>query len=153
MQPEPNESSPRIQPPAIPGTPSNASQYGFHPQQLPSADLYNPSGDNAVESEWSSDAGNAAELSSVDSPPVHQQLDRLNLYDRTNNRPKPSYQRIAEYENALAPSSPRKENEGPAFKVIKKKGNRLDGLQLDNFPNGTLIASFPRSIYILIFHV
>ncbi len=146
MQPEPNESSPRIHPPTIPVTPSNASQYGFHPQQLPSADLRNVSEENAVEPEWSSDAGNATELPSIESSPVRQQLGRLNLYDRTENRPKPSYQRIAEYENALAPSPLRKEDEGPAFKVIKKKGSRLDGPQLDNFPNGMLVASLLRRI-------
>jgi hypothetical protein len=153
MQPEPNESSPRIQPPTIPATPSNASQYGFHLQQLPSADLRDPFEENAVEFEWSSDAGNAAELPSVESSPVHQQLGRLNLYDRTENRSKPSYQQIAEYENALAPSPLRKENEGPAFKVIKKKGNRLDGPQLDNFPNGMMVASLLRRIYVSILHI
>lgn len=49
-------------------------------------------------------------------------------------RPKPSYQRIAEYESALSPS-PKSDWEGPAFQVIVKKGPYA-GTNLVKFPNG-----------------
>lgn len=140
MQPESNESSPSVQTPITPSTPSNASQYGIYSQHLPSADLREALEDDSV-SEWSSDAGNAAEPPSVENSPLPQQLGRLSLNDRDDARPKPSFQRISEYENALAPSPPRQLSEGPAFKIIKRKGNRLDAPQLDNFPNGMLLLA------------
>lgn len=49
---------------------------------------------------------------------------------------KASAQRISDYENALCPTPPKPEYEGPGFKVMKRKGHRLDGPQLDRFPNG-----------------
>jgi hypothetical protein len=42
-------------------------------------------------------------------------------------------QRIAEYEKALAPSTPR---QALGFKVIKRVGARSDGIQFEDFPNG-----------------
>jgi hypothetical protein len=57
------------------------------------------------------------------------------------NRTKPSYQNIAEYENALASGSPKIQNEGPVFKVIWKKGSAHNGPQLDEFPNGMQMYS------------
>jgi hypothetical protein len=133
MQPELNETSQNIHTPNNAPTPSNTSQYGFHPQHLPSADLRDPLEDDQP---WSSDAGNVAEPPSLESSPMPQRRARLNRRDSNENRPKPSFQQISEHENALAPSPRRKSSEGPTFKVIKKKSNRLDGPQLDNFPNG-----------------
>jgi hypothetical protein len=132
MQPEPIASSPRINNTIDPTEPSTAAQHGFLPQQLHPADLQSPlDGEEHIGS---------GESSTVESPPgvarLHEQLQRLSLSDGHENRIKPSFQRISEYENALSPSPPRKEGEGPGFKIIKKKGNRLDGPQLDSFPNG-----------------
>jgi hypothetical protein len=135
MQPELNASSQNIHTLNNSSTPSDASQYGFHSQHLPSADPHDPLED---ELSWSSDAGNAAEPPSIESSPLRQRLGRLNLGDNDENRPRPSFQQISEHENALAPSPRRKSSEGPIFKVIKRKGNSLDGPQLDNFPNGML---------------
>ncbi|TVY37226.1 F-box/WD repeat-containing protein [Lachnellula occidentalis] len=63
---------------------------------------------------------------------MHKQLAGLNLEDERRKR-------ISEYENALSPSPPRKQSEGPGFKVVKKKGATRDGgPQLDDFPNEVL---------------
>ncbi|TVY27283.1 F-box/WD repeat-containing protein [Lachnellula hyalina] len=63
---------------------------------------------------------------------IQKQLAGLNPEDERRKR-------ISEYENALSPSPPRKQSEGPGFKVVKKKGaTRGDGPQLDNFPNEVL---------------
>ncbi len=67
------------------------------------------------------------------------QLRRLRLDEGIESKPKASFQRISEYENALSPSPPRKQNEGPGFKVVKHKGkNTLEGTEFDKFPNGML---------------
>ncbi|SRR6266536_951508 len=116
--------------------PSNASQYGLLPQQLQSADLREPLEEERVGSAGSSHEATVTEPASADGAGL-QELGQLNLNDRNEGRPKPSFQRISEYENALSPTPPRKQSEGPGFKVIKNKANRLDGLQLDKFPNGT----------------
>lgn len=132
MHPELNATSQNISTPNDTSTPSHTSQYGFLPNLPPSTELRSSLED---EHSWSSDAGNAAEL---ESSQLQQRVGRLNLRDSDENRPRPSFQQISEYENALAPSPRRKSSEGPTFKVIKRKGNRLDGPQLDNFPNGML---------------
>lgn len=132
MQPELNATSQNVSTPNDASAPSNASQHGFLPNLPPSAELRNSLED---EQSWSSDAGNAA---SLESSPLQQRIGRLSLRESDENRPRPSFQQISEYENALAPSPRRKSSEGPAFKVIKKKLNRLDGPQLDNFPNEVL---------------
>jgi len=52
--------------------------------------------------------------------------------------------RISEYENALLGGEPRRQlNEGPGFKVVKRKGGNGtgNGLQLDEFPNGLSFLS------------
>lgn len=50
--------------------------------------------------------------------------------------------RIAEYENALN-ASPKKDNEGPRFKVVEKKNTkpRDESLSISAFPNGRLSDS------------
>lgn len=49
---------------------------------------------------------------------------------------RPSYQRITEYENASLPVTPRVEDEGPAFKIVKSRSPQPGGPHVDNFPNG-----------------
>jgi hypothetical protein len=147
MQPEPIASSPRISNTINPTEPSTAAQHGFLPQQLHSADPQSPPDEEDIRS---GDPG------AVASPPgvarLQEELRRLSLSDGHENRIKPSFQRISEYENALSPSPPRKESEGPGFKIIKKKGNRLDGPQLDSFPNGMQpkMLAFSRLIWSII---
>lgn len=110
---------------------ASASQYGFQPDGLSSAELR-----DALDNEqaWSSDAGD--EPPSVENSP--HRVARLN--DNSEFRPKPTFNRISEYENALSPAPRRRSSDGITFKVIKKKGNRLDGPQLDTFPNGKLAS-------------
>lgn len=118
--------------------PTNTSEYGFQPDRPSSAELRD---DHDDEQSWSSDADATGELPSLENSPLPE-LGRLNLRDNNEQRPKPSFQRISEHENALAPSPRRKSSDGITFKVIKKKGNRLDGPQLDAFPNGKLMLPF-----------
>lgn len=139
MQSESNESS-HIPNPANTSEPSNASQYGFHTDQLRSAEAHDPFTGQQHDSPASIDAGDVA-TSRLDDVFLSERLQGLNVNDGLENRPKPSFQRISEYENALSPSPPRRQNEGPAFKVIKKKGGKNDGPKLDEFPNG-MVSSY-----------
>ena len=139
MQPEPVASSPRINNTINQTEPSTAAQHGFLPQQLHSADLQSPLNEEELVG--------SGEPSTVESPPgvarLYEQLRRLSLSDGHENRIKPSFQRISEYENALSPSPPRKPSEGPGFKVIKHKGkSTLDGTEFEKFPNGMPNLSF-----------
>jgi hypothetical protein len=112
---------------------ANASQHGFLAQQIQSTDTRDSSRNEVVASGVS---GPVADAGARLSDGTEEQLRRLSLGDGNETRPKPSFQRISEYENALSPSTPRKQSEGPGFKIVKNKGNRLDGPQLANFPNG-----------------
>ena len=115
--------------------PSNASHHGILSQELHSAGARNPIHETHTSAESSSSPNAVGPASSGDYR-LQEELRRLSLSDRDDTRPKPSFQRISEYENALTPSPPRKQSEGPGFKIIKKKGNRLDGPALEEFPNG-----------------
>jgi hypothetical protein len=116
--------------------PTTSSEHGILANELQSADLH----DSVNVSERSGRADEGGDASPVDTEGAQDQLRRLNLGESNEERPKPSFQRISEYENALSPSPPRKASEGPGFKVVKKKGGRPDGPQLDQFPNGTSIT-------------
>ena len=122
MQPEPIENLTRIITPFNPSEPINASQHGIRSEEVHSADA--------------SSAPNSIQALSARDARLQEELRRLSLADTHNKRSKPSFQRISEHENALSQSPPRKQNEGPGFKIIKKKSDRIDGPQLDAFPNG-----------------
>jgi hypothetical protein len=131
MQSQPQEN------PTIPNStnttvPNTNPQYGILPNDLHSADSCEP----VNESGRSSRAEEGGVASPVDTEGAEDEFRRLNLSESNEERPKPSFQLISEYENALAPSPPRKPSEGPGFKVVKRKGGRSDGQQLDQFPNG-----------------
>jgi hypothetical protein len=136
MQPEPTELSTPFNTTSAPES-DNASQYGFRSDQDHSADFRDPVYDEAGPSGSSSRAPDLIGSPLADGADVQQeQLRRLNLgSDINETRPKASFQRISEYEKALSPSSPRK-HEGPGFKIIKRKGNRIGAPQLESFPNG-----------------
>lgn len=141
MQPEPIETSTPLSNNINTSETNLNSQYGFHEhEELQSADLHlrgSPVEDNGGIAA-SNPASSGTASPPANGPRLQEELARLSLGGTSgeNNRPKPSFQRISEYENALSPSPPRKQSEGPGFKVIKKKGRRLDGPQLDQFPNG-----------------
>jgi hypothetical protein len=131
MQSQPQE-NPTIPKNTNTTVPETNPQYGILSNELHSADLREPGNEPGHSSR--ADEGGVA--STVDTEGAEDELRRLNLSARNEDRPKPSFQRISEYENALVPSPPRKASEGPGFKVVKKKGGRSDGPQLDQFPNG-----------------
>ncbi|KAA8571035.1 hypothetical protein EYC84_000401 [Monilinia fructicola] len=140
MQPSPPDNLSRIltfdNPPDIPSSPN----HGLYSPRLSSSELVNPL--NGLDSSTaSSTPSTGSEAAGWRSPlgGVEDSLRGLSLESNFENRPRPSYQRIAEYENALAPSPPRKQSEGPGFQVVKKKGSTTDeGPQLENFPNEVL---------------
>lgn len=134
MQPESNESSPYTSNQTTPSEP-NASQYGFLPEQLHSADERGSLEEESVESAGSHNAVEAGSRLSDDAT-LQEQSRRLSVGDNSTSKPKPSFSRISDYENALSSSPPRKQSEGPGFNIIKKKGSKTDGIQLDQFPNG-----------------
>jgi hypothetical protein len=45
-------------------------------------------------------------------------------------------QRITEYESGSAPSTPKRQEEGPLFKVVKKNSSNGGGYPIEEFPNG-----------------
>ena len=138
MQPEPTELSNHILNTTNASEPPNASQYGFLPDSLHSAELrdYSPG-----EHGQTADAATATAAVEAASTEVHEQVGQLNQQGSNETRPKPSFQQISEYENALSPSPTKRQSEGPGFKVIKKKGNNADGPQLTEFPNGTCFST------------
>lgn len=73
---------------------------------------------------------------------LQERLRRLNdVHEESNaKRSKNAGQRISEYENALTPAVPR---QALGFKVIKRADSRSDGVQLSDFPNGTLYMCHP----------
>jgi hypothetical protein len=134
MQPEPIEASTQLQPQNNPSEPSNPSHHGFLPAHLHPAD---PLEEDRVELPGSGHPADAAESRAIQVAGLPTQLHRLRLNQGVENKPKASFQRISEYENALSPSPPRKQSEGPGFKIIKHKGkNTLDGTEFEKFPNG-----------------
>lgn len=110
----------------------SGAQYGFQPHSSRSADPLLPR-DGGV---FLHEEDTASAPASGDAE-VIQRLRQTNLNGNVEDRIRPSVQRIAEYENALLPQPPKKQDEGPGFKIVKKKkGHTLDGPQLDRFPNG-----------------
>ena len=56
-------------------------------------------------------------------------------------------QRISEYENALAQSTPRK---ALGFKVVNRRADvPSDGVQLSDFPNGTCLAAMRTDLCLM----
>jgi hypothetical protein len=153
MQPEPIEVSTQLQPQTSASEPSNASRHGFLPAHLHPADLRDPLEEDRVESPGPGHPADAAESEPREDTGLPTQLRRLRLDQGVENKPKASFQRISEYENALSPSPPRKQSEGPGFKIIKHKGkSTLDGTEFERFPNGIPSSSLTlgRVIFSLI---
>lgn len=130
MQPEPTTSSPRLPNPVNESSPEQSAQYGFSApddDDSSSRERLDVAGSQASSAEPSSSQG------------VESRLAGLSVEDQRKKR-------ISEYENALLPSPLKRQlNEGPGFKVVKKKGGKGDGngLQLDEFPNGISLSLLP----------
>ncbi|KAF4949350.1 hypothetical protein FSARC_13500, partial [Fusarium sarcochroum] len=71
----------------------------------------------------------------VDADILDEELRRLSLGPHSAGRPSAPGQRIAEYENAMTPPTPKK---ALGFKVIKRSESPSDGVQLEDFPNEIL---------------
>jgi len=127
MQIEPNELH-NISDTQNTALPTTTPQHGLLSNQQHSADLR----DHLTEERPKSAGPDGSNRRQSDS--AEEQLSRLNVSE-IETRPKPSFQQISEYESALSPS-PKKQDEGPVFKVIRGKGNRLDAVNLENCPNG-----------------
>lgn len=138
MQSEPHATPENISNTSTPSEASNSSQHGLPlEQQLHSADQRGRTQEERVERPAGVRYGAISPgSSSGDDIGLPEQLGRLNVGDRIDNRPKASFQRIADYENASSPSPPKQLSEGPVFKIIKRKGHSIDGPQLQEFPNG-----------------
>ncbi|PBP25596.1 putative F-box and WD domain-containing protein [Diplocarpon rosae] len=122
MQPESTEPSTHI--PTLDASDSSPDpQHGIHARSQPSAVL------RGLHHGLAGSTGSGGE---------DLELRRLNMQEPDENRPKASFQLISKYENALSPSPASQPTEGPGFKVTKKKGNRVDGPLLENFPNEVL---------------
>ncbi|PQE10178.1 hypothetical protein CJF32_00000703 [Rutstroemia sp. NJR-2017a WRK4] len=136
MQSSPSEYSTHFPSHETPTDFTDSSNYGFHPPQIHSGELASSRGSSSGGS--SPSIGSAGWQSPLDGG-VEESLRRLNIETNGEHHPRPSYQRIAEYESALSPTPPKKHSEGPAFKVVRKKGGKVDeGPQLENFPNEVL---------------
>jgi hypothetical protein len=132
MQPEPIETSSDFIP-SNASEPINASQYGIRPGEPHTGARESREGILPAES---TPARISIQGRASGDARVQEELRRLNLPTKSATPPKPSFLRISEYENALSPLPPRKQGEGLGFKIIKRKGNSLEGPQLDSFPNG-----------------
>lgn len=130
MQPESTELPQETSISTNPSDPVNNSQHGFHSDQLPATGLHVSS------LEGNATSGGSSETRSPSDAALQDKLSQLRLDEKSETRPKPSFQRISEYENALSPSPPRKPNHGPTFTVVRKSGNAFTGPQLEHFPNG-----------------
>lgn len=137
MQSEPIAASTPPQHQIDASEPTNASQHGILPDPLQSTDLRDSHDEARIESTAEASGVDDSESSHGDEDTLPTEVRRLQLNEGTHKRPKASFQRISEYENALSPSPPRKDSEGPTFKVVKKKGNTLNGAEFEKFPNGT----------------
>lgn len=130
MQPDPTELSEASTNSLEPSDLTNASQYGLPTDHLPATGL------PLLPLEGGAAPGGSSTARSPSDAVLPSDLARLSLDDNSGSRPKPSFQRISEYENALAPSPPKRRNHGPAFTVVRKPGSASHGPQLENFPNG-----------------
>ena len=143
MQPEPIELSTESSQNIIAQEPDTTPQHGFLPDVLHSAELRDQLCDGTAAFEDSIRASDPIDAPfSDDAELLEERLRRLSVSGSYRTRSEPRFQQISEYENALSPSTPRKQYEGPGFKIINKRGNRLDGPQLVSFPNGMYSQSF-----------
>jgi hypothetical protein len=153
MQPEPTEASTDIHPQINASELSNTSHHGFLPAHLHPADIRDPLEEERIESPDPGHPAGVAESGSREDTSLPAEFRRLRLDQGVENKPKASFQRISEYENALSPSPPRKQSEGPGFKVIKHKGkDAFDGTEFEKFPNGmpnTSVFMRPRLLLTL----
>lgn len=133
MQPEPIKTSTKLSNSPLVEQSSNTSQHGLQPLNLQLVRSANEQNAELAQS-WSS------EIASRTSPSdeVGNRLEGLNSASPREDFTKSVVQRIIEHENASSPMPRKKPVEGPLFKVVRKASIKLDGLRLEDFPNGKL---------------
>lgn len=144
MQQVPTESSKQVQQSTSPLAPTTSTQDGFH--------QHDPSGLSQTRAERSrsqsprsvSGHGHRSE-SPLECGPgqLEERLYRLSIGSRSGDNNVAPGQRVSDYENALTPPTIK---QAMGFRVIKRQGSRLDGTQLEDFPNGeSYLAHLPLS--------
>lgn len=141
MQSDPSESSNQL-PYTTNAQSDNTSQHGFRPVDLHASGSFHGQQSEPARSVSPVDA---SATSVRHDGALEARLRRLSVGRATPT--KSHARRIAEYENAMSPVAPKPEVEGPGFKVIKKKGHRLDGPRLEQFPNGRINNQPPKHLY------
>lgn len=143
MQSHPHEFTTRTPPTSTPQSPTATSQDGFPQQEQGGlfaghADLQPD--DRVQHSADSSDRASSPTSPTTVGPAIAEQLGRLRLRDHVDRPAKPKFYQISDYENASTPSPPRKQSEGPGFKVVRRKDHATPpALLLQDFPNGELM--------------
>ena len=135
MQQEFTETSEqRLQSNSVTTTPPQ-SQHGNPEQEPLDLGLHRvPSGGSSSASIASANRDERDSLQGVDANSLDEKLRGLSHRRRTSGRwPTVAGQRIADYENALTPPTPR---QALGFKVVKRNEPGSDGPQLEDFPNG-----------------
>lgn len=102
-------------------------------ERVRSAESAGSAGSRSASPHSVSDAGRAS-LAGVDADHLDEKLRGLNLKRRSKVRSPVAGKRITDYEKALTPPTPR---QAMGFKVVKRTDTRIDGLQLEDFPNGS----------------
>jgi len=140
MQHGPQEIQQRSQP-TNSQTTSPASQHGsaslppHHGSSGTANDqLDSPSSHSSLSRSSSGFSTDGDAMGGVNANHLDEKLRRLNAGSgRQGRRRVVPGQRVWDYENALAPSTPR---QPLGFKVVKRPGAQSEGLQLAEFPNG-----------------
>lgn len=117
--------------------PINTSQHGLLPDQQ------HPAGSRDLLNQERPESAASIGSENGQSDGAEDQFSRLSVAETDDTRPKPSFQQISEYESALSPS-PKKQNQGPIFRVVKANSSRVDAVNLENCPNGKI---FPSKFY------
>lgn len=139
MQSQPLATPQNISTPSTPQEPLDTSQHGLPlEQQLHPADQHRRTqGERVEQSDGLRHRASSPASSSGDDGGLSERLDGLNVKHSSSQRAKASFQRIADYENATSPSPPKRtHSDGPAFQIVKRKGQSVEGPQLQEFPNG-----------------
>lgn len=136
MQHWPTESSETQHQQDNPSDTTTSVQHGFCSRQQPNGVAVLRREDTGSASPRSvPDGGRRDSFAAVSATQLDEKLRRLSVDDSASvdSHSAVAGQRVIDYENAQTPSTPR---QALGFKVIKRSGNRPDGVQLTDFPNG-----------------
>jgi hypothetical protein len=135
MQPEPIETSTELSNSSLVEQSIETSQHGFQSLDVQLAGSANEQNTELARPQSSQTTGGT----SPSNDGVRNRLERLNFPSPREDLPRVIVQRIAAYENASSPPPPKRHTEGPLFKVVKKSSTKMEGLRLEEFPNGCVL--------------